>query len=247
MYAAKYPIGNEKIVDRIPSYPRSHWDATAIYRLTTPQGPVQQLPMDPRPWTRVCLSYVNSGTVEPPPEPPSDTVFPMGGGFYPPSRYSSAIDVESKLQRLDRPHGTDRLRGQCEPNQYEIPLNSDMYTQEKIIPLQDRKAKDIFYETKMGMDIVDLPAKGSIVPPVDSYLKSVVEQVMNGLESPFSLQTNGKNPCSDEMLSCDMKANNRTWFNTTKQQKYNQRTPDCGKVYGYVNGKNPSSENLPTI
>lgn len=244
--AASFPIGNDQVLQPLPNCPRpSHWDATAIYRLTTPQGPAQSLPMDPRPWTRVCLSYVNSGAAEPAPQPPADTVFPMGGSFYPPTRYSYAIDVESKLQRLDRPLGTDRRRGPCEPNQYEVPMTSDMYSQSKIIPLQARPTKDLFYETKLGMDIVDMPAKGSIVPPKDVYLEQVVSQVMSGLENPWLASMSGQNRCAPEIQACNLQANSKQWNNVTKQQKYNQREEPCGKVYGYVKGKNPSTENLP--
>lgn len=35
--------------------------------------------------------------------PPSHMVFPSGGQFYPPGRYSSRIDDESMLRTLDRP------------------------------------------------------------------------------------------------------------------------------------------------
>lgn len=244
--AATYPIGNDSILQPLPGCKRSHWDATAIYRLTTPQGATQQLPMDPRPWTKVCLNYVNSGPAEPAPAPPADTVFPMGGGFYPPTRYSQAIDVESKLQRLDRPLGTDRLRGSCEPNQYEVPLNSDTFIPGKLLPLQDRRMKDIFYETKLGMDIIDLPAKGSVVPEKDSYLESVVDQVMSGLQNPF-LRNVGQNECSPAVQRCNLQANGKQWNNVTKMQKYTQYEPPCGSIYGYVNGKNPSTENLPTV
>lgn len=109
-----------------PFYPpvclKYHWDPTAILRRTLPQGPSQDLALDPRPWTKVCLEYVNSGRAsEQAPTPPPGMVFPPGGEFYPPTRYSSSIDSESLLRRLDRPLGT------CDKDQYEPKQYGDMY------------------------------------------------------------------------------------------------------------------------
>ena len=64
------------------------------------------LPMDPRPWARISLAYKNSGSSEERvAKPKDDVVYPFGGAKYPPTRYSSAIDVESSLYRLDRQLG----------------------------------------------------------------------------------------------------------------------------------------------
>jgi hypothetical protein len=99
-----------------------HWDPTAVLRHVVPQGPQTPLALDPRPWTKVCLEYVNSGRAsEQAPTPPKGMVFPTGGEFYPPTRYSSAIDNESLLRRLDRPLGT------CDLQQYEPAAKGDMY------------------------------------------------------------------------------------------------------------------------
>lgn len=110
-----YPFIEEKILDNPQVFSPcaySHWDPTLIYKkhLTplTDSGkqPSTMLPMDPRPWVRVSLSYKNSGSSqEPVSNPKDDAVYTFGGAKYPPTRYSSAIDVESSLYRLDRQLG----------------------------------------------------------------------------------------------------------------------------------------------
>jgi len=106
-----------------------HWDPTAILRRVVPQGPPVPLALDPRPWAKVCLEYVNSGqSSEQAPVPPANMVFPSGGEFYPPTRYSSAIDNESLLRRLDRPLGT------CDAEQYEPNQRGDMYISNQLVP-----------------------------------------------------------------------------------------------------------------
>lgn len=106
-----------------------HWDPTAVLRRVVPQGPAVPLALDPRPWAKVCLEYKNTGqSSEQAPLPPSNMVFPSGGEFYPPGRYSSAIDNESLLRRLDRPLGT------CDAQQYEPNMKGDMYIPNRLVP-----------------------------------------------------------------------------------------------------------------
>jgi hypothetical protein len=137
---AKFPIGNDKTLDpKLSHYsaPR-HWDPTMVYRYTIPEefGP-QSLPMDPRPWTKVCLEYVNSGVPEQAVNPPEDMVFSGETRFKPPTRYLSAIDHESQLRRLDRPLNNDLLtQGSCKSTQYVIPSNSDAFQQYVLLPPQ---------------------------------------------------------------------------------------------------------------
>ena len=107
---------------------RSHWDATRICARTLPAGGQIATPLDPRPWTKVCLEYVTSQDFEDAPRPPDSTVYPMGGSVYPPTRYREAIDEESLLRRLDRPLGT------CEKDQYYPPLSGDMYRPGVTVP-----------------------------------------------------------------------------------------------------------------
>lgn len=120
-----------------PMYPavclKYHWDPTAVLRRVVPQGPAVPMALDPRPWTKVCLEYVNSGKAsEQAPVPPPNMVFPSGGEFYPPTRYSSNIDNESLLRRLDRPLGT------CDKEQYEPPFTGDMYVPNRMVPERSR-------------------------------------------------------------------------------------------------------------
>ena len=91
---------------------RNHWDPEQIIRRTLPAGPSLAAPLDPRPWTKVCMEYVTSQDFEDAPRPSDDMVFPGGGTVYPPSRWRESIQTESELRRLDRPHGT------CEKDQF---------------------------------------------------------------------------------------------------------------------------------
>ena len=99
---------------------RSHWDAESIIRRTLPTVQLAT-PLDPRPWTKICMNYVTTQEFEEAPRPDNNMVMPSGGTVYPPSRYREAIDNESELRRLDRPLGT------CEADQYRVPLSGDMY------------------------------------------------------------------------------------------------------------------------
>jgi hypothetical protein len=136
---AKYPIGNDKTLDpKLSHYcAPKHWDPTMVYRYTVPDTYPQALPMDPRPWTKVCLQYVNSSPAEYAPAPPSDMVFTGASSFHPPTRYLEAIDHESELRRLDKPLNNDLLsQGRCKSTQYKLPLNSDAFQQYALLPPQ---------------------------------------------------------------------------------------------------------------
>ena len=122
------PLASEGPTDFFPAVClQSHWDASAILRRTLPEGYVPQ-PMDPRPWTRICMEYTTAGEQEPAPETDPSVVMPNGGQFYPPTAYAAAIDNESKLRWLDRPLGT------CEGDQWEPSLRSDMYNSRILVP-----------------------------------------------------------------------------------------------------------------
>ena len=56
-------------------------------------------------------------------------VFPMGGSFYPPTRYAEAIDKESSLRTLD--HRLDRW---CTDTQYIPSEDSTMYVAGSTVP-----------------------------------------------------------------------------------------------------------------
>ncbi len=110
---------------------KTHWDPTQMLRHVVPQERTT-LPVPFRPYAKVCLEYKTSAVAEAAPAPPADMVFPPGGDFYPPTRYSSAIDAESQLRRLDRP-----LRIP-EEQQYVPPEDSDMFTSKKIAPARTK-------------------------------------------------------------------------------------------------------------
>ena len=137
---ARLPLGNDKTLDPSLSHycAPKHWDPTMIYYHTVPNNQDQALPMDPRPWTKVCLQYMNSGAGEPAPNVPESLVVTGAGTFYPPNRYSAAIDQESRLRRLDRPLNEDLLpgRGSCFPQQYVLPDDSDATQQYVLLPPQ---------------------------------------------------------------------------------------------------------------
>lgn len=153
--AARFPIGNDKTLD--PKLtgtcsPR-HWDPTMIFRRSVYQGPEIALPMDPRPWTKICLQYVNSGPATPAPAPPANVVFTGASQFYPPTRYPQNIDRESLLERLDRPLNQDLLPGpnSCFPEQYVMPANSDALQQYVLLPPQTQP------KSKMVRSLADPP------------------------------------------------------------------------------------------
>jgi len=138
---AQFPIANDKTLDpKLSHYcAPKHWDPTMVYRYTIPEiYGAQALPMDPRPWTKICLEYVNSGPAEYAPKPPSDMVFTGAGEVRPPNRYIEAIDNESQLRRLDRPLNNDLLtKGRCRSKQYQLPANSDALQQYVLLPPQN--------------------------------------------------------------------------------------------------------------
>jgi hypothetical protein len=140
---ASFPIKNDTTLDpKLSRYcaPR-HWDPTMIFRYSVPGGMNDNslaLPMDPRPWAKINQQYVNSGPATPAPPVPASLVIPGAGQFYPPGRYSAAIDNESKLERLDRPLNEDLLPGpnSCFPEQYTLPATSDALQQWSLLPPQ---------------------------------------------------------------------------------------------------------------
>ena len=144
-------FGNSSTQDMFPPVCLTyHWDPTAILRRVVPQGPNVPLALDPRPWAKVCLEYVNSGqSSEKAPAPPANMVFPMGGEFYPPNRYSNAIDNESLLRRLDRPLGT------CDMQQYEPNQRGDMYKANTLVPDRvEKPSTDMVKELAMPQALI---------------------------------------------------------------------------------------------
>ena len=123
-----YPIQSSTTKPFFPAVClKSHWDPTAMLRRIVPQGPAQPLPLDFRPWVKVCMDYTTSAPPEMAPMPPKDMVFGPGGEFYPPGRYSAAINNESLLRRLDRPLGT------CQEDQFTPNERGDLFHPELLL------------------------------------------------------------------------------------------------------------------
>lgn len=217
----RYPIKNDTTLDpKLSHYcAPKHWDPTMIFRYSVPQVPSVALPTDPRPWTKVCLQYVNSGAAEYAPSVPDTMVFPGAGEFYPTNRYSAAIDNESLLRRLDRPLNEDLLpplpqNPGCFPPQYTLPPHSDALQQSILLPPQ--------------------------TPPSSKMVRE--------LESPAVLEKHGQYVCSKEAMACDMAGAPRFWNNHTKLAKYNQKEGACGEtLWQYANNTYPSASNPPRV
>jgi hypothetical protein len=119
-----------------------------MLRLILPNQHVE-LPMDFRPYVKVCKDYVTSAPAVPAPLPPKDMVFPKGGEFYPPGRYSAAIDKESKLFYLDR-----TLDRWCQTKEYIPPRNSDMYVPNVMVVRKQVPTSDFVQELAMPQAVL---------------------------------------------------------------------------------------------
>lgn len=122
---------------------KEHWDRTMVLTHVLPQG-YTQLPMDFRPYTKVCRTYRTSGPAVPAPAPPAGMVFPPGGEFYPPTRYSASIDSESLLRRLDRP-----LKKYCDDGEYLPNAAGDMYSTAPMAPTRTAPSSRLVQELAM--------------------------------------------------------------------------------------------------
>jgi hypothetical protein len=107
---------------------KTHWDPTRMIAHILPQQKVA-LPMDFRPFVRVCKEYVSSAPSVVAPLPPSNMVFPTGGEFYPPGRYTASIDTESVLRTLDHP-----LDKWCPSSRYVPRQDSDLFVAGRTVP-----------------------------------------------------------------------------------------------------------------
>jgi hypothetical protein len=122
---------------------QTHWDPTEMLRHIIPQQKVG-LPEDFRPWVKVCKNYVTSGPTIPAPPTPANMVFPPGGEFYPPGRYSANIDKESVLRTLNHP-----LDKWCPSTKYIPRESSNMYVSGSTLP--DRKAISDAFVSELSM------------------------------------------------------------------------------------------------
>jgi hypothetical protein len=153
---ANYPFSDGGVVAS-PVCLRSHWDPEQIIRRTLPAGSVVATPLDPRPWTKVCLDYVTSQDFEDAPRPSDDTVFPSGGSVYPPTRYREAIDHESSL--LGRSTPLSQGSSTCSKGHYIPSTESDLYRPGLTIP--DRMLPNDRFISELAMPAALLRPKGS--------------------------------------------------------------------------------------
>jgi len=127
---------------------RSHWDPTAMLKLILPSQHVD-LPLDFRPYVKVCKDYVTSAPAVPAPMPPNNMVFPKGGEFYPPGRYSANINNESKLFYLDR-----TLDRWCQTKEYIPSRSSDMYIPNSTVVRSKAPTSDFVQELAMPQAVL---------------------------------------------------------------------------------------------
>jgi hypothetical protein len=123
----------------------SHWDPTQMLKHILPQQRVS-LPMDFRPYVKVCKKYITSAAPTEAPLPPSDMVFPSGGEFYPPGRYSSNIDEESKLRILNRP-----LDKWCAATRWKPSEQSNMYVAGSTLPSKHLRSNADAFVSELAM------------------------------------------------------------------------------------------------
>ena len=147
-YLGSFPFKNVEGNLFPPVCLRTHWDPTKIIQRTLPQQRVT-LPQDFRPLVKVCKEYVTSGPLVPAPMPPTNMVFPMGGGFYPPGRYSEHINDESSLRTLNFP-----LDKWCHSNQYIPSMESNMYVTGTTLPERKQIIDGIISELAMPQSLL---------------------------------------------------------------------------------------------
>uniref|UniRef100_A0A6C0D9T5 Uncharacterized protein n=1 Tax=viral metagenome TaxID=1070528 RepID=A0A6C0D9T5_9ZZZZ len=134
-----YPLQNEGPKDFFPPVCNQfHFDPTLMIKHTLPEQNYSiPLPLGPRPWTKICLEYVNSTTNEPAPNTDPNIAFPAGGFFQDPNRYLASVDSESQLRRLNQP-----LR-KCDAGQYEPNNKGDMFNNRILVSSNPTRTSQI--------------------------------------------------------------------------------------------------------
>ena len=134
-----YPLQDQGPKDFFPPVCNQfHFDPTLMIKHTLPeQNYSVPLPLGPRPWTKVCLEYVNSTTNEPAPNIDPNIAFPAGGFFQDPNRYLDSVDSESQLRRLNQP-----LR-KCDAGQYQPNTEGDMFNSRILVPSNPTRVSQI--------------------------------------------------------------------------------------------------------
>jgi len=123
---------------------RTHWDPEKIIRRTLPSKELA-VPLEPRPWTKICMEYVTSQDFEDAPRPDNNLVMPGGGVNYPPSRFREAVDNESLLRRLDRP------LGECPSKEYMVPLSGNLFRPNSTVPDRTQPSTRFIQELSFPM------------------------------------------------------------------------------------------------
>lgn len=126
----KFPLQNEGPKDFFPPVCNQfHFDPTLMLKHQLPEENYSiPLPLDPRPWTKICLEYVNSSTNEPAPNIDPTIAFPSGGFNQDPNKYLASVNQESELRRLNQ-----NLR-KCDVGQFEPNPNGDMFHSRILVP-----------------------------------------------------------------------------------------------------------------
>ena len=125
-----YPFGNQGPQDFFPPVCNQfHFDPTQMIKHQLPEQHYSiPLPLDPRPWTRICMEYRNTTTNERAPNLDPNIAFPAGGFFQDPNKYLNSVDSESQLRRLNQ-----QLR-KCDAGQFEPNQNGDMFNARILVP-----------------------------------------------------------------------------------------------------------------
>ena len=146
----QFPFGTAGTANSLfpPVCLTSHWDPTQMLTHILPNQHVD-LPLDFRPYVKVCKDYVTSAPATMAPLPPKDMVFPMGGEFYPPGRYSENINNESKLFYLDR-----RLDRWCQTKEFVPKTSSDMYVPNTTVVRTHRPTSAFVQELAMPQSVL---------------------------------------------------------------------------------------------
>ena len=229
-FLGAFPIQSAGGADKLfpPVDYKSHWDPTQIIRWTLPDnGQISlPLPLDFRPWTRVCKTYRTSGPSEVAPLPPKNVVFGMGGEFYPPGRYSAAIDRESSLRYLDR-----RLDKWCQAHEYIPPFVGDMFQQRVLVPTDSSPktcvADRVTWEgclprvqtaCQNNVDNGYLD-RTKITPGSLSQMRPPAEMVME-MAHPAAVLREGPYDCREKGDAINWQRSERLFNNPTKNDKF---------------------------
>lgn len=261
-FLGSYPIQSAGDAKKLfpPVEYKSHWDPTQIIRWTLPDGGgaqqhSQPLPLDFRPWAKVCKTYRTSAPAAVAPMPPASTVFGMGGEFYPPGRYAAAIDKESQLRYLDR-----RLDRWCQIHEYVPPFEGDMFQQRVLVPegsapktcVADRvKWEGCLPRLETGCEnTIDngLLDRTRVQPGAISQMNPPAE-MLTDMAMPAAILREGPYPCREEADQANWQRSPRLFNNPTKNDKFwdvrrsgavNERLPGAGTPSSRPGGIRPA-------